>query len=131
MGPLQHHLSRVFAHDFWSDARLLDALAAAAPSEPLRLLAHVLAAQAIHGRRVAGEDPFPRDFWPALDLSACGDLLARNRAELPALLALPPRGAQLPASSASSLARSCGSRSRSSAWRKQRSASPRSSSSWR
>jgi uncharacterized damage-inducible protein DinB len=80
---LAAHLRRLFAHAAWADRLALDALAAAPEASragPLRLLAHVLAAERVWLLRLRGEDSTVQPIWPELGLEACAALAADNAA---------------------------------------------------
>ncbi len=77
------HLRRLFDHAAWADRLALDALAAAPEADragPLRLLAHVLAAERVWLLRLRGEDSAAQPIWPALPLEGCAALAADNAA---------------------------------------------------
>ena len=77
------HLRRLFDHAAWADRRALDALAAAPEASragPLRLLAHVLAAERVWLLRLRGEDSAVQPIWPELALDACAALAAETAA---------------------------------------------------
>lgn len=75
-------LRRLFAHVFWADERVLDALAASASPPPsvLELLAHVLAAEHVWLSRLRHESPRV-PVWPGLGFEECASLAKRNREE--------------------------------------------------
>jgi len=93
---------RWMQHADWSNRRVLAALTAAAPLPAgRRLLGHVLQTEWLYHERLRGADPWPQDFWPALDLRACEQLARRNAGLYERLLgdgpdALDERRLQLP-----------------------------------
>ena len=76
-------LERLAAHLAWADDRALASLEVAPepPAEALALLGHVLAAEHVWLRRIAGE-PAVVPVWPSLRLAECRALAAKNREEL-------------------------------------------------
>lgn len=73
------HLSRLFAHLEWADARTLKALRAASALEPatLELYAHILGAEATWLARLGSRTPEVA-VWPSLTLDQCETLAAAN-----------------------------------------------------
>jgi uncharacterized damage-inducible protein DinB len=69
------YFQRLADHAAWANARTLAALGETGPNE-VRLVAHMLEAERIYLARMRGEDPWPQDFWPALDSDACAALAA-------------------------------------------------------
>ncbi len=77
------HLRRLFDHAAWADRLALDALAAAPEASragPLRLLAHLLAAERVWLLRLRGEASAAQPIWPELPLERCAALAADNAA---------------------------------------------------
>lgn len=81
-------LARLFQHLEWADQTLLAVFQQAGepPSEALKLLAHLLAAEAIWLSRIRGDPAPPLQVWPDLDLAGCRELRARTAAGYQALL---------------------------------------------
>lgn len=76
-------IRRLFAHLQWADTLVLESLRRGAGASPraLELYAHVLGAEAVwlsRLRGVAAEVPV----WPAADVDACSELMARLHTEL-------------------------------------------------
>lgn len=69
---------RLFEHMEWADARVRDALAAAAdpPAEVVQLYAHLLAAEIVWLDRVEGRAASV-SVWPDADLEQCAELARR------------------------------------------------------
>lgn len=80
-------LRRLFAHNDWADARILDALRAGEPdAEAARLFHHVLAAEHLWHARVQGTPPRVA-VWPTLTRDEAEALSRDNRDGYARLLA--------------------------------------------
>lgn len=73
------HLTRLFDHLDWADARVLSSLrrSAAPPAESLNVYAHIIAAEHVWLARIGGIQQRVA-VWPELTLDECSDLSARN-----------------------------------------------------
>ncbi len=73
------HLTRLFDHLDWADARVLASLrrSAAPPAESLNVYAHIIAAEHVWLARIGGLQQRVV-VWPELSLDECADLSARN-----------------------------------------------------
>jgi uncharacterized damage-inducible protein DinB len=63
----------------WADRRVLSLLPSAADAEPLRLFAHVLAAERVWLARLEGRDGTRLEIWPALGVEECARLAEEMR----------------------------------------------------
>ena len=82
------HLTKLFDHLAWADARVLEGLRADPGSDPraLELYAHVLGAEHVWLARLQ-QRPARVAVWPTLSLDRCATLAAENAAGFRALLA--------------------------------------------
>lgn len=73
------HLTRLFDHLDWADARVLASLrrTAAPPAESLNVYAHIIAAEHVWLARIGGIQQRVA-VWPELTLDECADLSSRN-----------------------------------------------------
>jgi uncharacterized damage-inducible protein DinB len=81
------HLTKLFDHLEWADARVLEGLRADPGSDPraLELYAHVLGAEHVWLTRIQ-QRPARVAVWPTLSLDQCATLAAENAAGFRALL---------------------------------------------
>jgi uncharacterized damage-inducible protein DinB len=73
------HLRRLHAHMVWADGRVLSLLPASIDAEPLRLFAHVLAAERVWLARLEGRDGTRLEIWPSLGVEECARLAEEMR----------------------------------------------------
>ncbi len=73
------HLTRLFEHLEWADARVLASLrrSAGPPAESLNVYAHIIAAEHVWLARIGGLQQRVV-VWPELSLDECADLSAKN-----------------------------------------------------
>ena len=74
-------MQRLFDHMAWADERVVERIGdgAGLPSQALRLLSHLLAAERIWLDRLRGAHAASIEVWPDLSPEGCRDLLVRNR----------------------------------------------------
>ena len=77
---MKAYLQRLMQHADWANRRILDSLQKTklAEQRPLRLFAHILAAERIYLERLRGLDPWPQNFWPELSLEQGAALIIEN-----------------------------------------------------
>ena len=92
---MRNYLLKLFAHEHWGNAQLIDKLKTlpVVPPRTLQLLGHILTAHEFWTRRVTGQELTQFDFWPERSLAECArlnDEYAQNWSEyirsLPELL---------------------------------------------
>jgi uncharacterized damage-inducible protein DinB len=78
---VRDHLTRVFQHLEWADARVLESLrdAHSVLKKDLDLYAHILGSEQVWLDRIAGVSP-KLAIWPTLTLDECARLAAQNAA---------------------------------------------------
>lgn len=72
---------RNFEHAYWANLQAIRSLRQTQGSieKPLKLLSHVVAAEAIWLSRLNGEAAAPISVWPALTLDQCAELADKNK----------------------------------------------------
>ena len=69
------HLRQLLHYDDWADRRILDALRKQPSERPRQILAHILITKQEYFERLSGKDSTGFNFWPALSLDECEQLL--------------------------------------------------------
>jgi uncharacterized damage-inducible protein DinB len=80
------HLRGLFEYDDWANRRTIAALENSPSDKSRRILAHILITKQEYFDRLGGKDSTGFEFWPDLDLEACGRLAEKLIEHYSALL---------------------------------------------
>jgi|KBSSwiStaDraftv2_1062776.scaffolds.fasta_scaffold45233_4 uncharacterized damage-inducible protein DinB len=81
------YFRQLFEYDDWANRRTIEALQQNYSDKSRRILAHILITKQEYFDRLGGKDSTGFDFWPDLDLDACGKLATATDENFRTLLA--------------------------------------------
>jgi len=80
------HLRHLFAYNDWANRRTIASLRTGESKKGRQILAHLLITESEYFERLYGKDSTGFDFWPDLNIDACGQLAIENHERFERLL---------------------------------------------